>query len=84
MSVTIVANDIPSPMHPHLYEAKIREALRETTDGCQVFVVKLDDPFGVGVTIVRAKGNWCRKFIGLEAKPEIIRRAIEDTVLLLD
>ena len=83
MPTRIMANDIPNSMHPDLYDAAIREALRRTTDDCQVWVVKLDDQFGVKVAIASRKGNWSRTFLGLEVRPDNIRRTVEDATSCL-
>jgi len=78
MPITIVANDLPKQMHPEQYDAAIREAMCLATDDCQVYVVKLEDRFGVEVTIAGSKGTWSREFLGLQATPAHIYRTLKN------
>ena len=85
MPTTIFANDIPTSMHPDRYEAAVREPMQVAVDNWQADLVKLDDPFGVEVRVVSPTGkSWSREFRGLKARPEHIRRTIEDVVCLLE
>ena len=85
MPTTILANSIPISMHPDRYEAAVQKPMQHTTDDWQANLEKLNDPFGVEVTIGSPTGkSWSREFCGLKARPEHIRRTIEDMVCLLE
>jgi len=78
-----MVNDIAKGLE--LFEAAVEEPMRRTAQEYQAYLVALYETFGVEVRIVSPTGkSWSREFRGLEARPEHVRRIMEDVVYLLE
>jgi hypothetical protein len=85
MPATVHVNESPCVQRREQFQQALRGAVRHAVGDYQVSSVNLLERFGVEVRIESSKGgSWTRQFVGLEAQPAIVRRAVETALSLLD